>query len=197
MKHFFSHLKKYMFRGLLAIIPLVLTVLVLQLLYVGIDRRFAVLIDEFFGYSIPGLGILLVIITLYVLGLIASNVVGRRFLHLIERITHRIPIIGTTYQVGSQLSKMISLPEREVFKEVVLVDFLKPGMWTVGFVTGSVMDKKNNEKLLKVYVPTPPNPTSGTLLLVREAQTRNPGWTIDEGVKAVISGGIIGPAEIN
>jgi uncharacterized membrane protein len=71
-------------------------------------------------------------------------------------------------------------------------------MWTIGFVTGEVIDRKNNEeKILKVFIPTPPNPTSGTMILVREDQVRNPGWTIKEALNAIISGGILGPGAIS
>ena len=84
-----------------------------------------------------------------------------------------------------------------MFKRAVLVEYLKPGMWTIGFVTGVVIDRNNSdEMLLKVFIPTPPNPTSGTMVVVRDSQTRNPGWSIEEAMKAVISGGIIGPTEI-
>ena len=84
-----------------------------------------------------------------------------------------------------------------MFKRAVLVEYLKPGMWTIGFVTGVVIDRKNSdEKLLKVFVPTPPSPTSGTMVVVRESQTRDPGWSIEEAMKTVISGGIIGPTDI-
>ena len=80
---------------------------------------------------------------------------------------------------------------------MVLVEYLKPGIWTLGFVTGTVIDTINkNERLLKVFVPTPPNPTSGTMVIVREAETRDPGWSIEEALNAVISGGIIGPTEL-
>ena len=85
----------------------------------------------------------------------------------------------------------------KVFKRAVLVDFLKPGIYTIGFVTGTIIDKKNNDEIfLKVFVPTPPMPTSGTMVIVRESQTRDPGWTIEEAMKSVISGGIIGPTEL-
>jgi uncharacterized membrane protein len=69
-------------------------------------------------------------------------------------------------------------------------------MWTIGFVTGALIDKNTNERLLKAFIPTPPNPISGTMIVVRESQTRDPGWTIEEALKAVISGGVISPAEI-
>jgi uncharacterized membrane protein len=197
MKKFINHLKRYILRGLLAIIPLALTYLAIIFLYRAIDQRAIIVFKKFLGYSFPGLGILLVLISLYILGLIASNVVGRQFFNLIERITKRIPLIRTTYKVGKQLGVTLSLPERQVFKRVVLVEYLKSGIWTLGFVTGSVVDSRNNnEKYLKVFVPTPPNPMTGTMILVRESQTRDPGWTIEEALNAVLSGGILGPGEL-
>jgi len=197
MKVIFTHFKKYTVRGFLALIPLVLSYFVLQLLYFGIDQRVMAEIEYLIGRRIPGLGILLLLAAFYFLGLIASNMIGRKVFSLIEKITTRIPIIKTTYQVGKQLSSTLSLPEKQVFKRAVLVDFLTPGIWTVGFVTGTVIDHQNNDdRLLKVYIPTPPNPTSGTIVLVRESQTRDPGWSIDDAMKTVISAGIIGPNEI-
>ena len=99
--------------------------------------------------------------------------------------------------MGRQLSSTFSLPEKQVFRRAVLVEYLKPGIWTIGFVTGTIIDKSNNDELLlKVFIPTPPNPISGTMVVVKESQTRDPGWSIDEALKAVISGGVIGPAEI-
>ncbi len=193
----FAHFKKYTIRGFLALIPLVLSYFVVQLLYVGIDQRIMAGLDEFIGVHIPGLGILLLLVAFYFLGLIASNMIGRKIFSLIEKITTRIPIIKTTYQVGKQLSTTLAVPEKQVFKRAVLVDFLTPGIWTIGFVTGTVIDHQNHDnRLLKVYIPTPPNPTSGTIVLVRESQTRDPGWSIDDAMKTVISAGIIGPNEI-
>jgi len=197
MKRFVQHMKKYIVRGLLAIIPLALTFLAVQLLYNMIDQRAVKILDQVIGFSFPGLGLILVLASLYILGVVASNVAGRQAFHLIEKITGYIPLIRTTYQVGKQLGSTLSLPERQVFRKAVLVDYLKPGIWTIGFVTGEIIDRKNNdEKLLKVFVPTPPNPTSGTMVVVRESQTRDPGWTIEEAIRSVLSGGIIGPDEI-
>jgi uncharacterized membrane protein len=194
IKPVFKHFKKYIFRGLLAIIPPALCIFVVRLIYIGIDRRVTGVIERFLGFSIPGLGIILVVLILYVLGFIASNITGRKLFSLLEYVVRRIPLINTTYQVGKQLSTTLSLPEKQVFKRPVLVEYLKPGMWTVGFVTGTIVDRsRDNETILKVYIPTPPIPTSGTMVLVRQSQTRDPGWSIEEAMKAVLSGGIIGP----
>ena len=176
--------------------PLGLTYFVIRFLYVTIDKRIIGTIDEFIGYNIPGLGIVMILIILYFVGFAASNVVGREILKFIELVTNQIPLIKSTYQIGKQLSTTLSLPEKQVFKKAVMINFLKPGMWTIGFVTGTVFDKTQNEILLKVFVPTPPLPTSGTMVMVKESDVRDPGWTIEEALRSVISGGIIGPEDL-
>jgi len=104
MKNAFIHIKTYIFRGLIAVIPLALTVFVIQFLYLAIDQRIMGLVDEFIGFRIPGLGIVLQLNVLYLIGFIASNVVSRKIFGFAERITERIPLINTTYHVGKQLS---------------------------------------------------------------------------------------------
>ena len=197
MKKVINHLKRYIIRGLLAIIPLFLTYFAVKILYEGIDQRAVRIIDRVTGFSFPGLGILLVLLSLYILGLVASNVIGRQAFAFLEKITKNIPLIKTTYKIGQQIGNTLSLPDRQVFKRAVLVEYLKPGIWTIGFLTGTIVDRKDEtEKLLKVFVPTPPNPASGTMVVVKESQTRDPGWSIDEALSAVLSGGIIGPEEL-
>ncbi len=196
MKPLLRHIRTFILRGLIAIIPLALSFFATKLLYTAVDKRVARMVEEIVGFTLPGLGILLVLVALYVLGLVASNMVGKQILGLFEGIANRIPLIKTTYRVGKQLGVNLSLPEKEVFKRAVLVEYLKPGIWTIGFVTGVIIDRKSNdERLLKVFIPTPPNPTSGTMVVVRESQTRVPGWSTEEALEAVISGGIIGPSE--
>jgi uncharacterized membrane protein len=197
IKNVFKHIKSYTLRGLLAIIPLALTVFVIRLLYISVDKKIRVPVDRLIGFDVPGLGIIALFLLLYVIGFVTSNVIGKQFLIWLERLTERIPLINTTYHIGKQLTDTLSLPERQVFRKVVLIDFLKPGYWNVGFVTGIIVDKRDNNKvLLKVFVPTVPNPTSGFFIMVQESETHNPGWTVEEAMRLVISGGIIGPTDI-
>ncbi|MDY6864008.1 MAG: DUF502 domain-containing protein [Thermodesulfobacteriota bacterium] len=197
MKAIIQHIKTYILRGFFAIIPIALSFFAIKFIYSTIDKRFTGMMDKITGFSFPGIGILLVIIILYVIGITASNLIGKQFLGIIEKITERIPLIKTTYKIGQQLAVTLSLPEKQVFRRAVLVEYLKPGIWTIGFVTGTIIDRKNSaEKLLKVFIPTPPNPTSGTMVVVKESETRDPGWSVEDALKAVISGGIIGPGEI-
>jgi len=200
MKGFAGHLRTHVFRGLLAIIPLVLSVLAVQFLYVAIDKRLQGVIEKHIGFSVPGLGILLVtslvIILLYITGLVASNVIGKQFFGALESLSNRIPLIRTTYQIGKQLSMSLSLSEKQLFQKVVLVE-LKPGTRTVGFVTGVVFEKQGQKKWFKIFVPTVPNPASGFVFMFEESQVVDPNWTIEEGLKTIISGGIIGPEYID
>ena len=191
-----GHLRRYFVRGVLAVIPIALTLLALTILYNAVDKRVGELVHKLFGVNVPGLGILAVLVILYLAGVIVTNAIGRQFVGLMEHIVDKVPLVRTTYRIGKQLSNTLSLPERQVFKRAVLVEYLKPGIWTIGFVTGNVSDQQTGEEYFKVFVPTPPNPTSGTMVLVRRDNTRDPGWSIEEALNAVISGGIIGPEKI-
>jgi uncharacterized membrane protein len=167
-----------------------------RLLYTAVDQQVAHLIEKLAGFNIPGLGVLLVLLALYLLGLAASNLLGRGIFSAIDRFTARIPLIKTIYNLGKQLGLAFSRPEKQVFRKVVLVEFFRPGLWSIGFVTGQVKDRSNGEKLLKVFIPTAPNPTAGFTVIVREATVRSLDWTVQEGMNAVLSGGVIGPEEL-
>jgi len=191
------HIKKYTIRGFLAIVPISLSIFAIKVLYTAVDQRMMKLMDRFIGFSFPGLGLIIILVSLYLLGLITSNLLGKQIFRLIDHIAGRIPLIRTTQKIGQQLVDTLSLPEKQVFKKAVLVPYLKEGIWTVGFVTGSLVDADDpNTELLKIFVPTPPNPFTGTMIIVKKAEVRDPGWTIDEAVKTIISAGIIGPSRI-
>jgi uncharacterized membrane protein len=196
MKNFIKHLKLYIFRGLLALIPIGLTIFTVRIIYIFIDKRVTGLIDHYVGYRIPGTGLFLFIVFLYFTGMIASNVLGKKLFSIVENIMTRIPLIKTAYQVGKQVSNTLSLPERQIFTKVVLVDFFTSGARVIGFVTGEINTEKEGDILLKVFIPTVPNPTSGFLAIMKESEATNTDWTVEEGMKMVISGGIIGPTEI-
>jgi len=196
MKAFISHLRKYIIGGLLSLIPLFLLYIVIRFIYLSIDKNVLNLIDEYIGIRIPGLGILFTLLLLYLIGLFTNNIFVKWLLSRFEKVINKIPIIGATYQVGRQISSTLSLPEKQVFKKVVLVNYLKDDIYTIGFITGSLIDKHTNSKLYKVFIPTPPNPTTGTMIILKEDQIYDPGWSVDEGIRTVISAGIIGPQEI-
>ena len=197
MKVFFKHLKTHIFRGLLAIIPIGLSYLVIRFFYLTVDTRITKLIDRWLGFRIPGLGILLVLITLYLLGLAASNWAGRKAFGLVDLVTARIPLIKTVYTLGKQLADALALPEKGAFKRVVMVEHFRPGVWSVGFVTATLKDReKMGEDMVRVFIPTAPNPTSGFVVMLRASQVREVDWSVSEAMNSIISGGMVGPNEI-
>jgi len=197
MKKAFKHVKAHIFRGFLAIIPIILSYFVIKFLYVTIDQRLTSLIARWIGLRIPGLGILLVLIFLYLMGLAASNWMGKKALSILDRASSRIPLIKTVYHLGKQVAEALSLPEKKAFQRVVMVQQFREGVWTIGFVAGTIADReKTGEKLLKVFVPTAPNPTTGFMIMLKETEVRDLDWTISDAMNAVISGGIISPETI-
>lgn len=198
LKKFAQHLRVYIFRGLLAIIPIFLSLLALQLLYVLIDKRVMAFLGKFFEVrQIPGLGILLVLVCLYLIGMAASNIAGRGVFRVIEWVGRGIPIIKDIYRIGQQVSESLSHAEKKkTFKKAVLVDWNGKKLWTVAFVAGQIKDEKTGEELLRVFIPFVPNPTSGFIFMVRASETIDPGWTIEEAIKMVVSAAVISPEMI-
>ena len=198
MKNFFQHARTYIFRGLLAIIPLLLCALAVQLLYVLIDKRIMGFLNKFFEVrKIPGLGILLLLMALYLLGLIVSNIMGRQALKVVEKISQKIPIIKSIYGVGKQLSQGISTSqEKQSFKKAVLVKIdPKSELWIPAFVM-STSKSDQGEELSFVYVPTVPTPTGGFVFVVKSSQIMDPGWSVEECLKIIVSMGFISPDQV-
>ncbi len=196
MKKIFRHLRRYIIRGTLASIPLILSFLLIRFLYLAVDQRVAGVIQRVLGLKIPGLGLLLVLFLLYLIGILVSHWAGRQAFSLIEKVTTRLPLIKTIYLLGKGIAEAFSLPEKQAFQKAVLVEYFRPGVWTVGFVTGFLVEKQSGERWLKLFIPTTPNPTSGFMAMVRESQVRPLSWSVEEAVKAVISGGMIGPESL-
>ena len=196
MKEILNHWRVYIIRGVLAIIPLYLSYLAAKFIFLLVDKPVANWVEKIFGFKIYGIGILALLIILYFIGLLVSNVVGKKMFGLVEGVFNRIPILKTTYHVGKQLSDTFSLSEKQAFKKAVIVNCLDRDIYTIGFITGFVTDHQNNQKLIKVFIPTTPNPTTGFVFLIKEKEVIDPGWTIDEAIRLVISAGIIGPEEI-
>jgi uncharacterized membrane protein len=193
MAGFLAHLRKFIIRGALALIPIALPAAAIYLLYDFIDRRIVGLVEGTLHVSFPGLGIVLLLLVLYLVGHVASNIFGRRLLGSISHVVERIPGIGTIYKMGRQISGSLSPEDRQVFRRPVLVPYAAPNQWQIGFVTGTLRSKETGEQLLKVFVPTPPNPATGLVYIVKESNVREPGWTVEEALQTLMSGGIIGP----
>ncbi len=181
-------LRKQFLAGLLAIIPLGATVLILVWIFNGIDNILQPAIKLITGRSISGVGFGVTILLIYLVGVIASNVLGRRIIKYGESLLDRVPLVRQLYTGIKQLVLGFSTPGEKGFAEAVLVEFPRKGVWTIGFVTNEETTQ-SGEKQLSILVPTVPNPTTGFLLIVREDEVIRTNIPIDEAVKMVISAG--------
>lgn len=196
-----SRLRRYLFAGLLVWLPLGVTVLVIRLLVNAMDRVLVVLPegyhpDQLLGFHIPGLGLVLSVVIVLVTGVVAANLFGRRLVAAWESLLARIPLVRTVYNGVKQVAETVFSERGTSFRKVLLVEYPRPGMWTIAFHTGSfvgeVQDKTSRE-VVNIFIPTTPNPTSGFFLMVPRDEVIELDMSVDEGIKMIMSMGVIVP----
>lgn len=150
--------------------------------------------DTYLPFQIPGLGLFVSVIALFVLGTLAKNFFGRAIINFGERILGRVPVISNMYSAGKQIVETFAQQKDRSFREVCLLEYPRKGLWAVGFVSSDVRGaptKHLPEGLVNVFVPTTPNPTSGFLLMVPRDDIRILDMTPEEGAKLIISAGLV------
>ncbi|MBI3997972.1 MAG: DUF502 domain-containing protein [Armatimonadetes bacterium] len=192
MRH---RLRNYLIAGLLVILPLGVTVFVLLALFRFLDNLLRP-IFKVMGLELPGLGLLAGILLILAAGAMASNVVGRRLVQGFDWLMMRIPFARTIYSATKQLSDSLFIQNRAAFKQAVLLEWPRPGLYTVGFVTGETRGEaqdKTKERVINVFVVSTPNPTTGFLCLVPESQLIPLEMSVEDALKLVVSAGILVP----
>ena len=188
-------LRRYFLAGLLIVVPIAATILILKWLFGYIDGILGPADEVIFGRHIPGFGFAVIIIVIFLAGLFAANVIGKRAIKYGESMLKVVPIAREIYGTAKQVMESLLLTQTGGFKEVVLVEFPRAGMTTVGFVTNRVKDKAGKE-FVAIYIPTTPNPTSGYLEIIPSEDAIHTDMSVEEAVKMVISGGMVSPKRI-
>ncbi len=194
-------MKKYLITGLLIWIPLAITIWVLDLIVSTMDQSLLLLPPQYqpqalLGYQIPGLGVLLTLVVVFVTGVLASNILGQRLLRFWEYLLGRIPVVKTIYSGVKQVSDTLFAPGGQAFSKALLVQYPREGSWTIAFLTGEPGGDVANHlrgEYLSVYVPTTPNPTSGFFLMMPKSDVVELEMSVDEAFKYVISMGVVAP----
>lgn len=182
--------------GVLVVVPLWLTYVALRFFFQILDGVFAPLVRRWFGFAIPGVGFVLLIVFIYLVGMITSNILGRGLFHFWESILNRIPLVKNIYQGAKQLIQTISNSKTLGFKRVVFIEYPRLGLFALGFVTNSFEDRGTGKRFVIVFLPTPPNPINGLFEIVPEADVIDTNLTIEDGIKMVISAGMITPQNL-
>lgn len=200
-----ARLRAYFFAGVLVTAPISITFYIAWLIIASIDSSVQTLLpakyhpENFLPFSVPGIGLIAVLIGLTAIGALTAGLLGRILVRLSERIVLGMPVVRGIYGVVKQIVETVMARNASAFREVVLVQFPIEGSWTLGFVTGvsaAEFRRLVAQDLVNVFVPTTPNPTSGFLLYIPRAKVRPVSLSVEEAIKLVVSGGIIAPGDV-
>ena len=205
------HIQRYLLSGVITLIPLWVTWLIFEYAFKQLSKLGTPWV-RVFSRSIQDeypavahwllapwfqntLAVLFMLLGLYLVGWLASRVVGRRLLNAFDAIVERLPMIQNVYGLVKKLISALQKKPEKV-QQVVLIEFPSPEMKTVGFVTRTMVDKHSGQELAAVYVPTTPNPTSGYLEIVPIDKLVSTDWSMDEAMNFIISGGAVAPEHV-
>jgi uncharacterized membrane protein len=196
-------LRRWLFAGLLVLTPIGITLWVLQWIIGTLDQTLLILPeswqpDRLIGYRVPGLGVLLALAILLLVGAVTSNFVGRRLVTLGDAVLNRIPVVRSIYSSVKQVSDTLFSPSGNAFRTAVLVQWPRPDVWTIAFVTGTPGGDVANhlpDDFVSVYVPTTPNPTGGYFVMLRRRDCIELKMSVDEALRYVISMGVVVPSQ--
>jgi uncharacterized membrane protein len=194
-------LRKWLVSGLLVIVPVAITIAVLQWIIGTLDRTLLILPeawqpDRLIGVHIPGFGVLLTLAILLTVGAVVSNFMGKKLVHWGDMMVSRIPVVRSIYSSVKQVSDTLFSESGNAFRTAVLVQWPRADVWTIGFVTGAPGGDVANHlvgEYLSVYVPTTPNPTGGYFVMLRRSDCIELKMSVDEALKYVISMGVVAP----
>ena len=195
-----ARLKNYFFTGILVTAPVVITFWIVISLINLFDRLITPVIPYYLNPNfylprdVPGLGLIVLILFMVVIGSFTANFFGSWLLKKTDLIIQRIPLIKVFYKTIKQILETILKTNSDAFREAVLVEYPRKGVWVIGFTTGDVegeIKTKLKKKLTNVFIPTTPNPTSGFLLMVPNTELKKLNVSVDDAIKTIVSAGII------
>ncbi|MDD5506250.1 MAG: DUF502 domain-containing protein [Candidatus Omnitrophica bacterium] len=196
-----NRLKRYFAAGILVGLPVFITFYLLFIIFKFLDNLFGVMVNKYLrevvGFSIPGVGIILGILMILVLGFIVSHLLSKRVLPVLEGWFLKLPGIRQLYPPIKEIVGFIFTKEKPAFKKVVLVEYPSEGIWSVGFMTNDGFreaQEKLGQELVHVLIGSTPSPWSGFFILVPKNKVKFLEMTVEEGIKLIVSGGILKPS---
>lgn len=197
-----NSIKSIFFTGLAVVIPLGLTIYIFIFLINTMDRLFMIMPEKFHpselvGVHIPGLGIIVTLLLIFIIGLITRSYLGDKIVRFSEGVLDRIPLVRSVFHALKQVVNSILGDKSSSFRQVVLLEFPRLGIYSIAFVTGvrnGEVELKTGKKCISVFVPTTPNPTTGFFMMVPEAELKPLDMTVEEAFVLIMSVGIVTPA---
>ncbi|MCF7803727.1 MAG: DUF502 domain-containing protein [Candidatus Marinimicrobia bacterium] len=196
MNRVWASIRNKLLTGLLVLGPLGLTALVLRWIFNFFDGFLGPYLRHYVEWYVPGMGIILTVAAVYLIGLLASNFIGKKSLQVLERVLARIPLVKNVYSTAKSIFQAFSLQGKSSFKKVVLIQYPRKGLWTLAFVTGTTTGD-DGEEYHSMFVPSTPNPTTGYVIFIKKSEAIDTRFTVEQGLKLLISGGMILPEEMS
>jgi len=193
-----KRIRNYFVAGLIVLVPVIITWQLLVWLFNIVDGLLGGLVTQVFGRPLPGLGLVITILVVLLVGLLAANIFGRRLIHYGEGVMRRVPIVRSVYVTMKQITDAFVRQEQAAFSKVCVVEYPRKGIYSLGFLTSPTpreLGETAKRKLVGVFIPTTPNPTSGFLLYLPEDDVSYLEMPVEAGLKLVISGGVVGPKD--
>lgn len=201
-KHTF---KTYFFTGILVTAPVALTFYLVIELFKWVDASVIRFIPEkynpetYLSYGLPGLGILLLVVAFVLIGMLATNILGRWVMSFGQRLIEKTPVISGVYSALKKLFEtLLGQGTTSAFRKAVLVEYPRKGVWTIAFITTPVYEGFEHllpQDMVTIYVPTTPNPTSGFMLYVPKKEIKELDMRVDDAFKLLVSTGIVTPSK--
>ncbi len=198
------YLRGYFLAGVLITAPIGITFYLAWLFITWVDDKVTPIIpaaynpEAYLPFSIPGLGLVIVAVALTLVGAVTAGMLGRLWVRTSERMLARMPVIRSVYGAIKQIFETILTKNTEAFSKVVLFEYPRRGSWALGFITGTTegeIQSLTADEVVNVFLPTTPNPTSGYLLFIPRRELVELDMTVEEGIKMVVSGGIVTPPD--
>jgi uncharacterized membrane protein len=201
-------LRKWFFAGLLVLVPLAITIWLLEWAISSLDKTLLLLPkawhpDVLLPVHIPGFGVILTLVVLLLVGATVSNFLGKRLVGWWDALLGRIPVVRSIYSSVKQVSDTLFSENGNAFRKAVLVEWPRAGTWTIGFVTGvpsgdvlEVLQHGEMDEFLSVYIPTTPNPTGGYMMMFKKSECLALSMSVDEALKYVVSMGVVAPTSV-
>ncbi len=187
-----ASLRSTFLTGLIILIPLLATIYIIYWTFTFVDNLLKPLLVKFVGFYFPGLSWLILILFIFFVGLLGRFTIGNRVISATENFMRKVPVVRTIYSAAKEASRAIFVSETEKIKGVVLVEYPRKGIYAIGFTTGAEVKEASEsvgKKLINVFVPTAPNPTSGFVLFVPEDELIYLDMKVEDALKVIISGG--------
>jgi len=196
---FWNLISSFFFRGLITVLPLLVTLWLLWVVFSFADGLLGKLIELIVGRPLPGVGFLIIIIFIFITGILTTFILGEKIIQYVERFLSRVPIVKSIYVSVKQINDVFFQKRGKGYQRACVVEYPRKGIYTVGFITGEaakeIEKKTNTRELVNIFIANTPTPATGFLIAVPAEEVKLLDMRIDDAFKYVVSGGVLKPAK--